>query len=53
MTSIQALTAITFFYLLIVAGAVWQFGPYGLYGGGAVGLAALTFVDTKGGRSGG
>lgn len=36
---------------MATAGAVWQFGPYGLYGGAFVGAFTLTFVeiDKKGG----
>jgi hypothetical protein len=32
---------------MATAGAVWQFGPYGLYGGAAVGAIALAFVDVN------
>jgi hypothetical protein len=32
---------------MATAGAVWQFGPYGLYGGAAVGLIALSFVNVR------
>lgn len=30
---------------MATAGATWQFGPYGLYGGAFVGLLAMTFVN--------
>jgi hypothetical protein len=33
--------------LLATAGAAWQFGPYGLYGGAALALISLTFVDIR------
>lgn len=39
--------AVALALLLATAGATWQFGPYGLYGGAALGLLALTFVDVK------
>lgn len=41
---IAALLALT----MVVAGATWQFGPYGLMGGGAVLLVALLVFDVKG-----
>lgn len=37
---------------MATAGAVWQFGAYGLYGGAFVGLVALSFVDVKKGGEG-
>lgn len=47
MTPTQAVIAVALLLLLATAGAVWQFGPYGLYGGAAAGLIALTFVNVK------
>lgn len=47
MTPIQMATAVALALLLATAGATWQFGPYGLYGGALVGLLALSFVDVK------
>jgi hypothetical protein len=38
---------------MATAGAVWQFGPYGLYGGAVVGLLALTFVNVEKKKEGG
>jgi len=32
---------------MVTAGAVWQFGPYGLYGGAVAGAVALAFIDVK------
>jgi hypothetical protein len=52
MTPTQAVLAVALLLLMATAGAVWQFGPYGLYGGAAAGLIALSFVNvekTKGG----
>jgi hypothetical protein len=43
----QAVIAVAFLLLLATAGAVWQFGPYGLYGGALAGALALTFVDIE------
>lgn len=39
--------AVALTLLLATAGATWQFGPYGLYGGALVGLVALSLVDVK------
>jgi hypothetical protein len=43
--------AVACLLLMAIAGAVWQFGPYGLYGGAVVGLAALSFVNIEKGDS--
>jgi hypothetical protein len=52
-TRIQALAALLLFLLMATAAAVWQFGPYGLYGGALFGAVAMTFVDIeKGGDDG-
>lgn len=52
----QSLVGLILFVLALTAGAVWQFGPYGLYGGGLLVIAILSFTDidkpTKGGDSG-
>jgi len=48
----QMAVAVALAVLLATAGATWQFGPYGLYGGALVGLVALTFVNVKGGDDG-
>jgi hypothetical protein len=54
MTKHQALLALLLILGMATAGAVWQFGPYGLYAGAAAGLLALTFIDIeKGGRDSG
>lgn len=45
MTRIQALAALLLFLLMATAGAVWQFGPYGLYGGALAGVIAISFVN--------
>lgn len=47
MTQTQAVLAVAFLLLMATAGGVWQFGFYGLYGGAAVGLIALSFVDVR------
>jgi hypothetical protein len=47
MTQSQALFALLLFVLMATAGGVWQFGPYGLYGGAAVGVAAISFINIK------
>ena len=47
MTPIQAVIAVALLLLMATAGAVWQFGPYGLYGGAVVGALALTLVDVR------
>lgn len=47
MTPTQAVVAVAFLLLMATLGATWQFGYYGLYGGAAVGLLALSFVDIK------
>lgn len=47
MTPTQAVIAVGLLLLMAIAGAVWQFGPYGLYGGAVVGLVALSFIDVK------
>jgi hypothetical protein len=52
-TKTQALVALLLFLLMATAGAVWQFGPYGLYGGALIGLIALAFIDIDKGGSGG
>jgi hypothetical protein len=52
-TPTQAVIAVALLLLMATAGAVWQFGPYGLYGGAFVGALALAFVDLKkGGEDG-
>lgn len=43
----HALVVLLLSILTATAGAVWQFGPYGLYGGALIGLLALTFVDIE------
>lgn len=54
MTQFQALLLALLLFLMAVVGAVWQFGPYGLYGGAFVGAVVLTFINVeKGGRSDG
>lgn len=45
--------AVALTLLLATAGATWQFGPYGLYGGAAAILLTLSFVDVKSGGDGG
>lgn len=53
MTPTQAVIAVALLLLMATAGATWQFGPYGLYGGALVGLVALSFIDIeKGGDDG-
>lgn len=53
MTRVQALLALLLFLLMATAGAVWQFGPYGLYGGAAIGVGILMVIDIeKGGGDG-
>jgi hypothetical protein len=47
MTPTQAVLAVALLLLMATAGAVWQFGPYGLYGGAVVGALALAFVDVR------
>ncbi|MGW0682874.1 hypothetical protein ACWD2L_05870 [Streptomyces sp. NPDC002754] len=47
MTRNWALLALLLFLLMATAGAVWQFGPYGLYGGAFVGALALTFIEIE------
>lgn len=47
MTTTQAVIAVALLLLMATAGATWQFGPYGLYGGAAAGLLALSFVDVR------
>lgn len=47
MTPTQAVIAVALLWLMATAGAVWQFGPYGLYGGAAAGLVALSFMDIR------
>lgn len=46
MTRIQALLALLP-VLLITAGLVWQFGPYGLYGGGLLTGLVIGFYDPE------
>lgn len=41
----QQFFAVLFFVLMATAGAVWQVGPYGLYGGALAGLLFLSFID--------
>lgn len=53
MTPTQAVFAVAVLLLMAVAGAVWQFGPYGLYGGAVAGAVALAFVDVRKGGDGG
>lgn len=54
MTRNQALLFGLLLLLMATGAAVWQFGPYGLYGGALVGLVvlSLTDVDEKGGSDG-
>lgn len=53
MTRVQALLALLLFLLMATAGAVWQFGPYGFYGGAAIGTVILMVIDIeKGGDDG-
>lgn len=47
MTPTQAVVAVALLLLMATAGAVWQFGPYGLYGGAVAGLVALSFVNVE------
>lgn len=47
MTRIQALAALLLAILLSTAGAVWQFGPYGLYGGAALIIALVSFANIE------
>lgn len=47
MTPTQAVIAVAVLLLMVTAGAVWQFGPYGLYGGAVAGAVALAFIDVK------
>lgn len=53
----QAVATLLLFLLMATSGAVWQFGPYGLYGGAFVGLVTLGFIhidsDKKKGGDGG
>ena len=53
MTRTQAVLAVAVLLLMATAGAVWQFGYYGLYGGALVGVIALTFVDVEKKKEGG
>lgn len=53
MTPYQALLAMVSCYMLLVAGAVWQFGFYGLYGGGVAGMLVLSFINIKKGDTDG
>ena len=53
MPRICAPLALLLFLLMATAGAVWQFGPYGLYGGAALGALMLTFVDFDEKKKGG
>lgn len=47
MTTREALCALLFGIAVMTAGFVWQFGPWGLVGGGAA-IAVLTlFTDKK------
>ncbi|MFD8117085.1 hypothetical protein [Streptomyces microflavus] len=48
MTRAEALCALIFAFLLIAAGVVWLFGPYGLVGAGVVGGAAVSAINIKG-----
>jgi hypothetical protein len=52
-TRVQALLALLLFLLMGTAGAVWQFGPYGLYGGAAAGIGLLMAIDIEKGGSDG
>ncbi len=52
-TPIQMAVAVALLVLMATAGATWQFGPYGLYGGAVLGAVALGFVDIKKGGDGG
>lgn len=46
-TPTQMAVAVALALLMATAGATWQFGPYGLYGGALVALVALSFVNVK------
>lgn len=47
MTNREALCALFFAIMMVTAGFVWMFGPYGLLGGGfTVGLVTL-FTDRE------
>lgn len=46
MTTREALCALFVAILMLTAGFVWMFGPYGLLGGG-VAIAALTLITDK------
>lgn len=41
MKRIEAVIAVAVAFFMVSAGLVWQFGPYGLVGPGAVALIAL------------
>lgn len=43
----EALAVLVFGALLIIAGLVWAFGPWGLIGSGVVIAASVLFVDVK------
>ena len=47
MTPTQAVLAVAFLLLMATAGAIWQFGYYGLYGGAVAGAIALSFVNVR------
>lgn len=47
MKRLEAVVAVAAAFLMVSAGLVWKFGPYGLIGPGAALLLALIFVDVK------
>lgn len=47
MTTREALCAMFMAILLLTAGFVWLFGPYGLIGGGAAVLLVTLFSDKR------
>lgn len=47
MKRIEALIGIVVAYTMITAGVVWQFGPWGLVGSGAVAMIVLAFFEIK------
>lgn len=40
--------ALAFMFLLMSAGVVWLFGPFGLIGAGTVGVLAVSVIEIKG-----
>lgn len=47
MTTREALCAMLLAVLMLTAGFVWMFGPYGLMGGGAAVLILTLFTDKR------